>query len=397
MSDEPEVASPVHSEEEDESEEEEHEEEVESKKKKKKKEKKPTVELAVKMLEKALDELPQAMRILTLALRSLYAEDNVGTGDEVLVRFQEMRDSITRDALVYEKIVIPMTVKLMRHLLDYLDYYLVLEFDEWIEFFGDINEELQDNKAVGGEVLRIHNLLKDNLKARKTEAKKIAEEFQDLTAEYETKKAELESKAATKEKWAAVLAMIPIVGPIASPMISLDADEDLAEAVALNTQVEICHAASMVVKDVLLKAFGNVIRHVSAVATFFTTETKAIGQFAQDEKKRKTKKVHFLLMKEAANKCRPHGDNFFGVIPAVTTDLQSIEFKEEDKNYVQKWVEREKEAIKEQFGKEKKKIMQKLLAGLTTAVTQLQIQAPDDDDDDDEEEEDEEEEDEEEE
>ena len=53
--------------------------------------------------------------------------------------------------------------------------------------------------------------------------------------------AELESKAATKEKWAAVLALIPIVGVIASPLVSIDADEDLAEAVALETQVEICH------------------------------------------------------------------------------------------------------------------------------------------------------------
>ena len=73
MSEEPEV-SPVHSEEEEE------EEEVDPKKK-------TTPERSVKMLEQSLAELPKAMRILTLALRSLYAEDNVGNDDEVLVRY----------------------------------------------------------------------------------------------------------------------------------------------------------------------------------------------------------------------------------------------------------------------------------------------------------------------
>jgi len=377
MSEEPEV-SPVHSEEEEE------EEEVDPKKK-------TTPERSVKMLEQSLAELPKAMRILTLALRSLYAEDNVGNDDEVLESFQNMRDAITKDALVYQKIVVPMTVKLVRHLLDYLDYFLALEFEDWVECFEDIHQEIQDNKTIAAEVIRIHKELKGNLKLRKTQAQEIAEQFEELTAEYETKKAELESKAATKEKWVAVLALIPIVGVIASPLVSIDADEDLAEAVALETQVEICHAATMVVKDVLLKAFGNVIRHMTAVANYYTIEAKTVGKFTEVEEKKKvnSKKVHFLMMKEVANKCRPLGENFFGVVPAVNTDLLSIEVNEEDKNYVQKWVEKEKEVIKGKFGEEKKKIMQKLLAGLTTAVTELKIKGPEDLDSEEEEEEEE--------
>ena len=70
--------------------------------------------------------------------------------------------------------------------------------------------------------------------------------------------------------------------------------------------------------------------------------------------------------------------------------IQSIEVNEEDKNYVQKWVEKEKEVIKGKFGEEKKKIMQKLLAGLTTAVTELKIKGPEDLDSEEEEEDEEE-------
>ena len=65
-----------------------------------------------------------------------------------------------------------------------------------------------------------------------------------------------------------------------------------------------------------------------SIANYYTIEALVVGKFAQSEKKVQTMKLHFMMMKDVANECRPLGENFYIVIPAVISDLQvSLVFK----------------------------------------------------------------------
>ena len=303
----------------------------------------------VKNLGEQLKEMSVDMRIFSLTMRSLYAENAVGTDHELASRFRALRDDTRNDAMVYLKGILPVSTKFVASISEYFEYYEALDYDEWCEMLPDVLEETTGYKQLCETLLKMHEDILVPLKRRKDEANILVTEFKDLKKEYENQKKALEAAAASKRGWAIALCFVPFVNVIATPLLAGSADSDLAKAVAKSKQAEIFGSASITVSECLIPALEHFIDGIRKAAGFFSVMEQELKKFEGKAEKAQTnpKRLYYKVMNKEAKDMKSICQMFYAVLPDVRTDFLAIPDQGTDQNYVDRWLEGQMKTIEE--------------------------------------------------
>lgn len=89
-----------------------------------------SAEAAVLSLKTILQDMPTDMRLFSLAMRSLYADNAVDSNTTTAQKFRKFRDDTRNDAMVYLKGVLPLSTKFVASISEYFEFYEALEFDD---------------------------------------------------------------------------------------------------------------------------------------------------------------------------------------------------------------------------------------------------------------------------
>lgn len=319
----------------------------------------------VKELGWQLKEMSIDMRVFSLTMRSLYAGKAVGTDHQLARRFRELRDKTRDDAMVYLKGILPTSTKFVASISEYFENYEALEYEEWADMIPDILEETVGYRGLCEAVLKMHEDILVPLKKRKDAANIMVTEFKELTKEYERQKKELEAAASTKRGWAYALCWIPGINAIATPLLAAGADSDVAKAVAKGKQAQIAEAASITVGTVLIPALEHFIDGLRKAAGFFSVMEQELRKFEGKAEKAKgdRKKLYYKVMNKEAKDMKSICQIFYAVLPDVKTDFLAIPQEGTNRNYVDKWLEKQKNTIREKC--KVPKLAQKLLQAIT--------------------------------
>ena len=306
-------------------------------------------EREVKTLDENLKDMAKDMRLFSLTLRSLYAENAVGTSEELAKEFRRLRDETRNDAMVYLKGILPVSTRFVSSIRDYFEYYDALDYEEWCKNLPDVLQETRGYKELCKTVVKMHEDILVPLKKRGDDALLLVTKFKGLKKEYEKSKRELEEGAQTKRNWAIVLSYVPHVGPIAKVLMDFSASFDMANAVAKGQQARIEETASLAVSEALIPALGNFINAIRNAAGFFSVMEQELKNFqntatnAYDD----PKKLHYMVMKNKAKDMKSTCQIFYAVLPDVRTDFLAIPTEGTDENYVDEWLKKQKKTILE--------------------------------------------------
>ena len=322
-------------------------------------------------LSSRLTSLPLNMRLFSLCMRSLFTDKAVGGQSDTANKVRLLRDHTRNDAVAYLKFMLPVVTSRVADIGDYFEYYEALTMDEWWESIDDIIAETEAHKEACNALVKMHESILKTLKERQDEASVLVSELKDLAAEYEKKVEDLKGSANTKNAWAIALAFVPIVNAIASPLLLGSAQSNLAEAVANEKESEIQYAVARVVTDTLTPALGNFIDGLQHVAGFFEVihqELKSFQKKGETVKEAdKPKVMHYKTMRSKANVIKNGCRGFFAVLPSVRTDFEAIPAEGTDQNYVDKWLEKQKEIINKSFSL--KALAAKMITAIITGCT----------------------------
>jgi len=312
-----------------------------------------------------LKSMPVDMRLFSLSMRSLYAENNVGSSSELAIKFTKLRDDTRNDAMIYLKGVLPVSTKFVASISEYFEYYDALNYDEWSEMLSDIIQETVSYKELCETLVKMHQDLLVTLKKRKDQAEVVAREFKDLKEEFERKKKELEAKAKTKRWWALGLSFVPGVNAIASPLLADSANKDLAEAVAKGAQAKVQEAAAITVSETLIPALEAFIDGIKTAAGFFSVMEQELRKFESKAEKgqKDPKPLYYKVMNKEAKDMKSICQVFYAVLPDVRSDFLAIPTEGTDQNYIDKWLEKQKKVIEERCSV--KALARKLLAAIS--------------------------------
>ena len=307
------------------------------------------IENEVKELDASIRDMPKAMRMFSLTMRSLYADKAVGTNDELAKRFRNLRDETRNDAIVYLKGILPISTKFVSCISEYFEYYEALDFEEWCDMIADILEETTGYRQLCEALLKMHEDIMVPLKKRRDSAKIMINEFKDLTETYQRQSKDLKEKAICKREWAHSLLYVPVVNFVAYPLLHVSANIDLVESIAKNKQAEIAEAASITVAEALIPALEEFMTGLRNAASFFSVMEQELRKFESKAEKAKSepKKLYYKVMRKQAEGMKSTCQVFYAVLPDVRTDFLAIPTEGTDQNYVDKWLEQQKKTIQE--------------------------------------------------
>jgi len=303
----------------------------------------------VENLKTLLKEMTVNIRMFSLTVRSLYAENAVRTNDQLAIRFRKLRDDTRNDAMVYFKGILPVSTKFVSSIREYFEYYEALEYVEWCQMISEILEETVGCRQVCETLLKMHEDILAPLKKRKDDAVIMVTEFKVLREEYERQKSEMEAKASDKRAWAWFLFFIPGVNIIATPLLACSALSDMAEAVSKGKQADIQGAASITVSQALIPALEAFIDGIRKAAGFFSVMEQELKTFESKANNFRLdpKKLHYKVMKKEAKDMKSTCEMFYAVLPDVRTDFSAIPTEGTDRNYVDRWLAKQKQTIQE--------------------------------------------------
>ncbi|CAB4002726.1 Hypothetical predicted protein [Paramuricea clavata] len=323
-----------------------------------------TEENGVIDLKENLKEMPRNMHIFSLSMRALYTDKAVGTSTSAARKFRKLRDDTRDDAMVYLKCILPITTKFVMSIKEYFTNYDALSYEEWCEMLPDILKETTTYKELAQTVKGMYEEMMVSLKRRQDEAKIIMTGFKDLQRKFEKQKEELEGTAKKKMDWAIGLAFVPYVNMIAIPLLALSANDDMAKAVAKQSESSIQEAAALVVAETLIPALTNFIEGLTKAAGFFQVMETELQSFEENSAIESPKKLHYMRIRNEAKELKSLCQAFYAVLPAVRTDFEAIPDEGTDQNYVDKWLEKQLAETEK-----KRSMVQKFLLSILTANT----------------------------
>ncbi|PIK35681.1 hypothetical protein BSL78_27490 [Apostichopus japonicus] len=276
----------------------------------------------VEKLSENLKDLPQNMRLFSLCLRSLYAENALGSSANKTTGINNIHDQTRQDAMVYVKGILPLSTQMVRFVQEFFENYEGLELEEWEECLPDIIKEVTVFQNCCTEVVRMHEEMMISLKQRQDEAKVLLSELKDLNMGLEKKIAKLEAEVDRSMALAFRLLFVPLVGPVATTVLCIKVDGEIAKVVAGGKQLTINEAAIMIVSDYLMPALTAFINGLTAVAGFFDVMKEELTSLESNGKSavESPTKRHYLLMKKKALKITGSCEQFYAMIPGVRTD-----------------------------------------------------------------------------
>ena len=271
------------------------------------------------ILREVLKDIAVDMRFLSWTMRSLYAENAVGTNHLAAVKFRKLRDDTRNDAMVYLKGILPVSTKFVSSISEYFEYYVALDYNEWCEMLPEILEKTTGYKQLCANLLKMHEDILVPLVRRGDDAIILVTEFKDLKEKYEEEK-----KA---------LARNPVVRLLVSPLLP---DEFFG-------------FPSITVKDCLIPALEHFRDGTRKAARFFSVMEQELMKFEDRAKKEQEnpRKLYYKLMNKEVESMKSICQCFYAVLPDVRTDFLAIPTQGTDQNYVDRWLANQKKIIEE--------------------------------------------------
>ena len=281
------------------------------------------------------------------------------------MKFRKLRDDTRKDAIVYLKNVLPVSMKAVKGIREYFENYQVLTFDKWKEDLKDIIEETEAYRSYCEVLLHMHENILVSLKKKQDQAKIILTEFKKLEEKYRREKEAFEKSENIKKGFAIFLVFIPGVNVIAAPLLGLGADSDFAKAVAKEEEAEVQTTATLVVTETMIPALNHIIDGLNAAAGFFSVMTDELHSF-EDRARGSLEKPrlrHYKIMKNQAGEIKSISREFFAMLPGVKTDFEAIPTVGTDQNYVDKWLKQQLKKIEKERNSALKKFLLKAIKG----------------------------------
>lgn len=313
------------------------------------------MEKGIAKLQDQLPEMPKNMRAFSLAMRSLYADKSVSSSVENGAEFIRLRDETRNNAVVYLKHIMPITEKCVGYLQEFFENYEGLEFDEWKSSLKEIVKEVDTYKQGCHALIKIHEAQLSELKKKEDQAQILCKKFGALESKYDEEINELRASAKTKNDWAFALAFIPIVGNIASIILLANAGSNLADATARGEQQSIALYATKVVSNTLVPALKNFINGLEIISGFFEIVEQELEQLERKGDRalenldaiENAESRHYKLMKKKAGEIKGECRKFYATLPAIRSDFMAIPEEGTDQNYVDRWLAKQKQIIRE--------------------------------------------------
>ena len=132
-----------------------------------------------------LQKLSIGVEAFSLVMRSLFLENRIVGDTEEKQEFLRLRDDTQADAMVYLSSVMPLNEIFITKVQDFFEYYIYLDFEEWIQNFDDIMEDLRTNQSECKTLIIMHTEMMTVLKKRSHSAQSLCCKFTELTEEYD--------------------------------------------------------------------------------------------------------------------------------------------------------------------------------------------------------------------
>ena len=297
-----------------------------------------------------LSEIPRQMRFFSLSMRSLFSSYAVEGSSEEACKLRELRDETRSSAVVYVKCVLPLVKQCVVDLKEYFGYFHALTMDEWWDSIDDIIKEVNDHKQFCKLLIAIHEEIITELKKRQDTASVLMKEMEALSKVYEKLAKDFRDRADKKYAWAIALLFFPVVNVIATPLLGYSAYNDKVASIEKASQADMQIATAAIVKEMLVPAISSFVIGLEAIAGFFEATGEGLGVIQRKGKKakdaREAKLFQYKPMRDYSLKIMDDCTKFLDLLPAIRSDLDAIPKNSGDKNYVDRWLQRQMQAFR---------------------------------------------------
>jgi hypothetical protein len=292
------------------------------------------IEVSFTTLARILPEAGKNLRVATLALRSAFS-----VADANIDEFIQLRRSVVGDANAYRFQILPVAKESTNKVKSFMDYFTTLEMEEILGIADVLTEDAQAGHKLMVICRDCHKGVSACFKKQQDKADKVLATCELQKKHYEEQAAKEREWADWHQGWAVGLAFIPGVNLIACPLLCMEADSNLAKAVAAQEETQLAVNASFIIRDCLVEGVGRYVEAMDTFAATFQLLALEIDKFINNlDRLKDTEKAAFhRLCKKNAEKVESACDAYLTMAIAAETDLMALP-ESDDLNYVQTWL-----------------------------------------------------------
>lgn len=258
----------------------------------------PNAKMAVSRLRTEIERMTINIDRISSGMRSLDAVDS----NSVVKEFRELRDDTRNAAREYLTVCIPIMsafVGLVKHLFaNYLDF----DYEDWCENLEVILVDTTRSEEVCERITMMIQGILVPLKRRQDQAGFVIQHLEDMQMQFEKRKKELEKSANEKSNWAVGLIFFPVIGWIASGILSGQSKDEYTKAAHYGAEAKIQQNAARAIKHEFIPALDSFIRGVQNTVGSYAETRVEISKFqGRAGRGLNTKKLlHYRMMRRNA-------------------------------------------------------------------------------------------------
>lgn len=250
----------------------------------------------------------------------------MGSSSHRANQFRKLRDDTRRDAMVYEKKILPACAEVVSSIQSFFEYYSKYTFEEWEGKLSEVVRKVKGYNHLCQEILNMQETMMKTLKVRQDEAKVEVAKLENLTEELERRRNEREETSRLKGVLAVSLFEVPYVRVIAVPLLAVSATYDRVKAEEEKENCKTNDAIVKVVKEDLIPALSAVIHSIQATTGFFSIMENEITIFQKrgEASVQDAKKLHYTMMKKKAHEVNRSCQQFYQKLHELDIHLPAI-------------------------------------------------------------------------
>ena len=297
------------------------------------------------------------MASFSVGLRSLFGVNQVTGLDDQTKIFQEVREDVWRNAVIYKDKVLPVTTHVVRSIGLYMSSFIDVEFDDWAENLDDFLDDI--NKGIGFcEYLKqLHNSIIIDLKRNEDKAAVGQQKMALMASDYKKMAEDLEQeakgckdRAEAKEFWGqATAAFTAGISTMILNAFAQKDEEDAArkasEAAAKSKNAEIAIRAVSITNNVVIPAIKDFLDGIHACSGFLIRTRESLEEM-KNYGEHGPKKVYYQAMRNRAAELKETCLMFQMMTNEMSTGIDAIP-EPSDKNYVDVWFEKQQAEFRE--------------------------------------------------
>ena len=310
-----------------------------------------------------LENVPEQMRTFSASMRSLFAENAVGTSSDRERRFRKLLDETRNNAVVYTKVVLPLVKQCMSDIKGYFEYYQDLAIDEWWNSLTDIIKEAKAHKEVCKVLVAIHNDIITDLNKRHSDAIILMSDINGSLAEIERQGTEPRVHENGMGIFSIIITTVSYIWHAVLSILRAAEETDRVDTIAVNRESSNMAGAVAVVRDKLVPALSEFVNGLQDVARFFSAIHQELESLQKARDVTESHRIHYNTIRDEAHQMIARCNKFFAVLPAVRTDMEAIPKVRADRILVANLIEKQKAVIRDKCSNQN--LARKLLEVIT--------------------------------